>query len=56
MKSSQLVLIGWFLFMISGLFFLADAIETGDRTALGAAVTWLLGIVFFVWSMRDTEE
>lgn len=43
---------GWLLFTISGIFFLIDALESGDKTALGSAVTWLVGVVFFVAAGR----
>ena len=55
-KSSHLVLAGWLLFLVSGVFFLIDALETGDRTALGSALTWLVGVVFFVWAGRLEDD
>ena len=49
-------LLGWLMFTISGFFFLADAIETGDKTALGSAITWLVGVVFFLLATRGAGE
>lgn len=51
----QLLLIGWLLFTLSGLFFVSDALESGDKTALGSAFTWLVGVGFFVAAMHDDE-
>lgn len=48
MNSRSLVLVGWALFFLSGVFFLIDALESGDKTALASAVTWLLGVGAFV--------
>lgn len=49
--------VGWFLFALSGLFFLSDALDSGDRTAMASAVTWLAGIVFFlIGSRRSTDS
>lgn len=46
--------IGWLLFTISGFFFLIPAIRNRDYWSLGSAITWLLGVVFFLLSMRDS--
>lgn len=54
-NAKRLALIGWGLFTVSGVFFLIDALESGDKTALGSALTWLAGIVFFVWSAQINE-
>lgn len=48
----SLVDIGWFCFFLSGLFFLSDALDSGDKTALGSAITWLVGIGFFMAGSR----
>ena len=57
MLSHRSALAGWSLFTLSGLFFLVDAIESGDLTALGSAVTWLLGVAVFVFAMvRDPQD
>lgn len=57
MSSHRLQLLGWLLFALSGLFFLTDAVETGDKTALGAAITWLVGVVAFLMAgRRDSDE
>jgi hypothetical protein len=51
-SSKTLVLIGWLLFTVSGVFFLIDALESGDKTALGSALTWIIGVFFFVAAGR----
>lgn len=48
------VQLGWFMFTVSGIFFLADAIESGDKTALGSAVTWLVGVAIFLFGGRPS--
>jgi len=50
------VLLGWALFALSGVFFLIDAIESGDKTALGSAITWILGVGCFLVVYRGTPE
>ncbi len=55
MHAKRLALIGWALFTVSGVFFLIDALESGDKTSLGSALTWLAGIVFFIWSAQINE-
>ena len=47
-SSKNLVLVGWLLFTVSGVFFLIDALESGDKTALGSALTWIVGVLFFI--------
>lgn len=49
-------LMAWGLFTLSGLFFLSDAIESGDKTALASAFTWLSGVVFFLRAMAIEEQ
>ena len=53
MSANQWAYLGWMMFTLSGVFFLIDALETGDKTAIGAAVTRLVGIVFFLVAMKD---
>jgi hypothetical protein len=50
------ILLGWLMFAISGVFFLVDAIESGDKTALGSAITWIVGVAFFVFAGRKPVE
>jgi choline-glycine betaine transporter len=50
------VLLGWALFALSGVFFLIDAIESGDKTALGSAITWIIGVGCFLVVYRGTPE
>ena len=52
----SLVDVGWFFFFLSGLFFLSDALDSGDRTALGAAITWIVGIGFFIAGSRTDPD
>lgn len=52
----SLVDIGWFCFFLSGLFFLSDAIDSGDKTALGSAITWLVGIGVFIAASRMDQD
>jgi len=52
----SLVDIGWFCFFLSGLFFLSDALDSGDKTALGSAITWLVGIGFFMAGSRIDSD
>ncbi len=52
MRNSRWADYGWVMFFLSGLFFLSDAIQTGDLTVLGSALTWLVGVVFFVVAGR----
>ena len=56
MTSHRWILLGWLMFTISGFFFLSDALETGDKTALGSAITWLLGVVFFLRGIPKTDD
>lgn len=56
MTAHRWVLLGWLMFTISGLFFLADAIESGDKTALGSAITWLLGVVIFLFGFGEPKD
>ncbi len=56
MSSKNLVLIGWLLFTVSGAFFLIDALESGDKTALGSALTWIVGVLFFIAAGRAEPE
>lgn len=44
------------LFALSGVFFLIDALESGDLTALGAAITWLLGVGLFLMAGRKDPD
>jgi hypothetical protein len=55
-SSKTLVLIGWLLFTVSGVFFLIDALETGDKTALASALTWIVGVLFFIAAGRAKPE
>jgi len=55
MTSKRWALLGWAMFTISGFFFLSDALETGDKTALGSALTWIVGVVFFLRSMSTGD-
>jgi len=56
LDSKRLALIGWILFTVSGVFFLIDALESGDKTALGSALTWIVGVLFFIWSGQITDD
>ena len=56
MSVDRWALAGWFMFTLSGVFFLSDAVAAGDKTAIGSAVTWLVGVVFFVQSMRGSND
>jgi hypothetical protein len=49
-------MIGWLMFTVSGLFFLIDALETGDKTALASAITWLLGVGFFLVKSKAPDD
>lgn len=53
--SKHLTLLGWALFALSGVFFLIDAIESQDKTALGSAVTWIIGVACFLVVLRRTS-
>lgn len=44
------------LFFVSGLFFLSDAIQSGDLTVWGSSITWLIGVVFFVLAERNPSD
>ena len=55
-SSKTLVLIGWLLFTVSGVFFLIDALESGDKTAIGSALTWIVGVLFFIAAGRTAPE
>lgn len=41
-------LIGWILFALSGVAFLALGIRDGDALAIGAAALWTVGCVVFL--------
>ncbi|MFT7475429.1 MAG: hypothetical protein ACI81L_002368 [Verrucomicrobiales bacterium] len=56
MNENRLALIGWLMFTVSGLFFLIDALETGDKTALASAITWLLGVGFFLVRSKTPDD
>ncbi len=55
MSHSRLALSGWMMFALSGLFFLVPAIRSGDVWALGAAITWLIGVGLFLLDARDVD-
>ena len=56
MPSKTLVLIGWLLFNVSGIYIMIDALESGDKTALGSALTWIVGVLFFIAALRAEPE
>ncbi len=57
MTNRTWALMGWSMFLLSGFFFLADAIESGDKTALGSAITWIVGVgCFLVIAPHDDEQ
>ena len=56
MNENRLQLLGWMLFAVSGVFFLIDALESGDKTALVSAITWLLGIGFFLLKSKAPSD
>lgn len=43
------------MFAISGLFFLVPAIRNADFWSIGAAVTWLIGVVCFLLDGRSED-
>ncbi|MFK7801446.1 MAG: hypothetical protein AB8G95_07445 [Anaerolineae bacterium] len=54
MSDRQFVLLGWFFFIVSALFFLAVGIRSGDwLTTLGALFFLLANIVFLVPEIRN---
>jgi hypothetical protein len=55
-SSKTLVLIGWLLFTVSGVFFLIDALVSGDKTALVCARTGNEGGFFFIAAGRAEPE
>ncbi|MFT5193004.1 MAG: hypothetical protein ACI9EW_000190 [Cellvibrionaceae bacterium] len=56
MNDRQFVLLGWFFFIISALFFLAVGIRSGDwLTILGALFFLLANIVFLVPVLRNNK-
>jgi hypothetical protein len=55
-SSKNLVPIGGLLFTDSGAFYLIDELESGDKTALGSALTWIVGVVFFIAAGRAEPE
>jgi len=56
MSVDRWALAGWIMFTLSGVFFLSDAVAAGDKTAIGSAVTWLIGVGFFVQAMRGSDD
>ncbi|MGI9605872.1 MAG: hypothetical protein ACR2P0_07000 [Acidimicrobiales bacterium] len=52
MSADRLISWGWILFAVSGIFFLADALESGDLTSLAAAISWLVGVALFMAANR----
>jgi hypothetical protein len=55
-NENRLQLLGWMMFTASGVFFLIDALESGDKTALGSAITWLLGVGFFLVKSKAPDD
>ena len=45
-------LAGWAMFAVSGVFFSIAAVQARDWLGVGSAVTWLLGVAFFVVTAR----
>jgi hypothetical protein len=43
------------MFAISGVFFLVPAVQSGDVWALGAAITWLIGVLLFMIDARSGD-
>ena len=56
MTAKRWAYLGWIMFTLSGVFFLVDAVESADRTGLGAGITWLIGVVFFLFGMKDDSS
>ena len=52
MTGGKLELIGWCLFTVSGIVFLAAALRDGDPLLLWGSITWLVGVGFFLAGHR----
>ena len=53
MRSNRLALAGWTAFAVSGGFFLAAALRSGDELSAIGSVVWLIGIGFFLAGYRQ---
>ena len=51
MRNYRLQLIGWGLFMASGVIFFVQGVRAGDWLTVAGAVAWMVGVVFFVVGM-----
>jgi len=49
-------LAGWGMFAASGAFFTISAVKDGDWLGIGAAVTWLIGVAFFLLGERENAR
>ncbi len=52
MSGGRFELIGWCLFTVSGIVFLAAALRDGDSLLLWGSITWLVGVGFFLAGVR----
>jgi len=52
MSGGRFELIGWCLFTVSGVVFLAAALRDGDALLLWGSITWLAGVGFFLAGIR----
>jgi len=53
MFGGRFELVGWCLFTVSGVVFLAAALRDGDPLLLWGSITWLVGVGFFLAGIRD---
>ena len=49
-------MLGWGLFFLSGVVFLAGALRAGDPWTTWGSVAWLAGVVFFLWDFRSRRR
>jgi len=54
-KNVALQLIGWGLFVISALFFIADSIRHGNMIGLLASLAFLFGCFAFIWALFEPD-
>ena len=52
MRNYRFQLVGWGLFMLSGVIFFIQGVRTGDLLTLAGSVAWMIGVVFFVAGMQ----
>lgn len=53
MFGGKFELVGWGLFTVSGVVFLVAALRDGDALLLWGSITWLVGVGFFLASIRS---